>query len=181
MQVFLLEIKRLGWKKFSCAFTFSISDNNGEKKLVSSSEVFSKNTYMKGFLENLYLRPACHHCPAKCLSSGSDITIADFWGMNKVLCNKDDDWGYSVMMVNSMNTSLKLIAELDTTKICYEDVLRYNSPIEKSADPNINRNYFFSNLEKKSLSLLIPHALYRRCLLKLIYRIRRKINLLVNQ
>lgn len=173
--------KRLGWKKFSCAFTFSISDNNGEKKLVSSSEVFSKNTYMKGFLENLYLRPACHHCPAKCLSSGSDITIADFWGMNKVLCNKDDDWGYSVMMVNSMNTSLKLIAELDTTKICYEDVLRYNSPIEKSADPNINRNYFFSNLEKKSLSLLIPHALYRRCLLKLIYRIRRKINLLVNQ
>ncbi|OUO01452.1 Coenzyme F420 hydrogenase/dehydrogenase, beta subunit C-terminal domain [Bacteroides clarus] len=173
--------KCLGWKNFSCVFTFSVSDDKGEKKIISSSEVFSKNAYMKGFLENLYLRPACHHCPAKCLSSGSDITIADFWGMNKVLCDKDDDLGYSVLMVNSINTSLKLIAELDTTEIGYEDILRYNSPIEKSADPDINRNYFFSNLEKKSLSLLIPHALYRRRLLKLIYRIRRKINLLLSQ
>lgn len=172
--------KRLGWKKFSCVFMLSISDENGEKKTISLSEMFSENTYMKGFLENLYLRPACHHCPVKCLSSGSDITIADFWGMDKVLCDKDDDLGYSVMLLNNVNASFKLIAKLDITEIGYEDILRYNSPLEKSAVPDINRNYFFINLDNKSLSLLIPHALRRRHLLKLIYRIRNKIKTLID-
>ena len=163
-----------------CIRDSSISDENGEKKTISLSEMFSENTYMKGFLENLYLRPACHHCPVKCLSSGSDITIADFWGMDKVLCDKDDDLGYSVMLLNNVNASFKLIAKLDITEIGYEDILRYNSPLEKSAVPDINRNYFFINLDNKSLSLLIPHALRRRHLLKLIYRIRTKIKTLID-
>ena len=45
---------------------------------------FSNNTwYENGFLNNLYVRPSCHICKFKSLSSISDLTIGDFWGMQR--------------------------------------------------------------------------------------------------
>lgn len=41
-------------------------------------EPHKANLYMKGFLKNLYLRPSCYACPAKCGKSGADYTLADF-------------------------------------------------------------------------------------------------------
>lgn len=69
---------------------------------------------MKGFLANLYLRPSCHQCAAKFGKSGSDITIADFWGIQQVMPDFDDDKGTGLVLVNTLKgeqyfTSLKKV------------------------------------------------------------------------
>lgn len=56
---------------------------------------------MKAFLQNLDLRPSCHHCRAKGGMSNSDLTIADFWGIQNVAAQMDDDKGTNLILVNT--------------------------------------------------------------------------------
>lgn len=58
----------------------------------------SKNVYMHGFLSNLYLRPSCEKCPSKSGRSGCDITLADYWGVNILNPDMDDDKGTSLIL-----------------------------------------------------------------------------------
>lgn len=97
--------KRLGWKKYSFALTLSTTNGSGEKNTVSLCEVFTKNIFMRGFLNNLYLRPSCYDCPAKQFKSGSDITIGDYWGVNRISnLLLDNDKGINVCTIQSNAT-----------------------------------------------------------------------------
>lgn len=139
--------KCLGWKKYSFALTLSTTGGSGVKNTVLLSELFLKNPFMRGFLQNLYLRPSCYHCPSKKLKSGSDLTIADFWGMANVLPELDDDKGYSVVILNKPGEIIgKCLDNIDTREIRYEDVLRHNSSIEVSVKTPQYRKLFFKYL-----------------------------------
>lgn len=59
------------------------------------------NVYMQGFLQDIFLRPSCHSCPSKSFSSGSDITIADFWCLWRYLPQFDDKLGVNMVTANS--------------------------------------------------------------------------------
>ena len=75
------------------------------------SEPLNKNLFLRGFLADLYLRPSCYACPAKCLKSGSDVTIGDFWGIEKVMPEMDDDKGVSVVMMNRDRFNIDIISD----------------------------------------------------------------------
>lgn len=54
------------------------------------------------FLRDLILRPACHHCRYTTPNRVSDLTIADFWGIeNTANSELDDNGGTSLVMVRS--------------------------------------------------------------------------------
>lgn len=58
-----------------------------------------KNLYMNGYLtSNLYIRPCCGDCQFKGVPRKSDVTFADFWGIENEL---DEDKGTSMLLVNS--------------------------------------------------------------------------------
>lgn len=40
-------------------------------------------------------------CPSKAGKSGSDITIGDFWGVENVVPQFDDDKGISLLLMNN--------------------------------------------------------------------------------
>ena len=138
--------KRLGWKKYSFALTLSVPNGHGAKNTVLLSEPLNKNIFLRGFLTNLYLRPSCHTCPAKSFKSGSDITIGDFWGVQYVMPEIDDDKGVSVVMVNTENcVNIFREMRLDSRAVDYESVLRYNPSIERSVRLIEKRNSFYTN------------------------------------
>ena len=89
-----------GWKKYSFVVreksTFKVDKNS-----VLLSCYHYKNPYMRGFLNNLYLRPSCYNCKSKNGVSHADLTIGDFWGVNTVIPKFDDDKGVSLVLVNS--------------------------------------------------------------------------------
>ena len=134
-----------GWKKYSFALTFSTTGRSGEKFSFCSHMPFTENLFMKGFLANLYLRPSCYACPAKGGQSNSDLTLGDFWGIQHVMPQLDDDKGMSVVLVNTE----KGHALLDKTKINawptdYLQVLKYNSALERSVQRPLKREHFYT-------------------------------------
>ena len=87
--------KRLGWKTPS--FTIAHSRNTQD----SFSHPHGQDPYMRGFSSGVYLRPSCYSCKSKSGVSHSDLTIADFWGINHLMPSFDDDKGVSLVLVNS--------------------------------------------------------------------------------
>jgi coenzyme F420-reducing hydrogenase beta subunit len=144
--------KKYGWKKFSMMISF---DNNAEYLNDLNTDVF-----MRGFLQNLYLRPSCYACKSKSLKRLSDITIADFWGIENVAPNLDDDKGTSLVLVNSYkgkNMITKLENKISYKKVYIEDGIKYNPSAMESVNYNPKRDEFFKNLNcyRKKISKLI--------------------------
>ena len=134
--------KRLGWKKFSFALTLSVPGGHGANNTVLLSEPLDKNIYLRGFLSDLYLRPSCYTCPAKCMKSGSDVTIGDFWGIKRVYPSFDDDKGVSVLLIHTDHVFVNsLLSSMEARECTYEEVCQ-PSLIRSSLRP-ANRDRFF--------------------------------------
>lgn len=122
--------KSTGWKQYS--FTYMAQSSDGLSKV---TERASHNAFMRGFLADLYLRPSCYACPAKRLSSGSDLTVGDYWGVGSVHPALDDDGGVSVVLVNTA-AGREMVGGLKNVRLTptrYADVLRFNPAVERSA------------------------------------------------
>ena len=138
--------KTAGWKKYSFVLVLTKATAAGEKIQFCSRKNLRINPFLRGFLKDLYLRPSCHECPAKLLKSGSDITIADFWGITALMPAADDDKGYSIITLNSTKGE-ETIGTLSIRKVffTYEDLKRTNRAIECSPTIPLSRVAFFSS------------------------------------
>ena len=136
--------KRLGWKKFGFALKFSEASAEGENSVLLSYGTLNENPYLRGFLKDLYLRPSCHSCTFKGLSSGSDITVADYWNVHTLIPNLDDDKGVSAIIVSTEN-GLSALHETNAVLIdaSWEDLLQKNPALIRSARCNKDRSRFF--------------------------------------
>ncbi len=64
-------------------------------------EPYLENWFVKGFLGNLYLRSSCYHCHFKGLNRRADITLGDAWGAEKFAQNFGDNFGISLVLLNT--------------------------------------------------------------------------------
>lgn len=163
-----------GWKKFSFVLLLAEASAEGKQNSVSLSYTLEQNSFLKGFLNDLYLRPSCHKCPAKSLKSGSDITIADYWGYKDTPNITDTDEGISAVLINTVKGQtvfdrLSLMKE----KTKYDLIERTNGAINHSAS-NFYRGLFYKK-SRQSFHSRIDHIVSQR----LIDKIRRKIYLYI--
>ena len=148
--------KRQGWKQYMTSIGYE-KDGMRRIKLLPNSN----NYYMKAFLANLTLRPSCYVCSAKSGKSHSDITLGDFWGIDRVNAEMDDNGGTSVVMIHT-EKGLSAIRRdmLRWASSTYEDVVRHNPSVETSAKCHPKREQFFAALDGSSNLT----ALTARCL-----------------
>ena len=134
--------KSIGWKNFSFVLNFSKDEGTGKHNYAISS-VFTENAYMKAFLSNLSLRPSCYACPAKAGKSGADITVGDFWGIEKVMSDFDDDKGVSLLLKNKDEwyNTVGFICKQITMEL--DVAAQYNPSYIQSVNKPFNRSYFF--------------------------------------
>lgn len=85
--------KKNGWRNSSVVFKFE----NGKDLSMPSTD----NSYMRGYINNLYIRLSCTKCKFKNFQSGSDFTLSDFWGSSELRKYKKDNIGVSVVSVNT--------------------------------------------------------------------------------
>ncbi len=134
--------KSSGWKSYSFQLKYSIKDN------VSSNMytiLGNDNAFMRGFLSGLYVRPSCFACPAKSGKSGADITLGDYWGIQSLMPELDDDRGVSALIVNTEKGKQALhttTAELHEAP--YEDLCAKNPALVHSCRIPTNRSRFFA-------------------------------------
>ena len=140
--------KTFGWKKYSFALALSTTNGSGEKFSFCSRIPLNENLFLKGFLADLYLRPSCYACLFKCGKSGSDVTLGDFWGLQEVMPEFDDDKGMTALLVNDERGEA-CVDKTDVTLIPteYEKVLRFNPALEHSVAVPRNRKNFYENDE----------------------------------
>lgn len=167
-----------GWKKFSFVLQLAEASAEGKKNTVSFSSNLQKNAFIKGFLKDLYLRPSCYACPAKELKSGSDITIADFWGVQSVIKDFDDDKGTSLIIINTESGD-KIVKSIDAIlqESSYVDACRLNSAILKSCIITQKRKMFLKSKGNSFASIV--NILTKKTLIEnfvdLLHRAIRKI------
>ncbi|MGL4412255.1 MAG: Coenzyme F420 hydrogenase/dehydrogenase, beta subunit C-terminal domain [Bacteroidales bacterium] len=146
--------KTTGWKSSSFSSTIKRSDNS----ITFFSQQHSQNRFMRGFLLDLYLRPSCHKCPSKNFKSGSDLTIADFWGIQTIHPELDDDKGVSLVMISTLKgeTIYRYIyAYIESIRVSYESAVRGNASIIKSSKSHKNRSLFFKDIDHTPIVKLI--------------------------
>jgi coenzyme F420-reducing hydrogenase beta subunit len=85
--------KDKGWHGYNVKVVYE----NGKCK-VNTPDV---KIYANIFATDLALRPSCYNCKFSKLRRPSDITIGDFWGIEKVMPELDDDKGVSLVLVNT--------------------------------------------------------------------------------
>lgn len=161
-----------GWKKYSFVIRGK-SAFKTDKNLVLLSNILHENIYMQAFLNDLILRPSCHNCPSKKGKSGSDITLADFWGIEKILPSLDDDKGVSLLLVNSkkgINVTDNISSII--SNVDFNTIFQYNSSWADSVNPHRKRDYFFQRLKKaKNVSFLIKETLYPTFIQKIRFKV----------
>lgn len=130
--------KRYGWKNFCFAFSLAKASAVDKQDYISLAQVHDKDPYFLGFNDhNLYLRPSCMRCHFRDLRSGSDITLADFWGIDTLLPELDDDKGVSMIMANTnkgMNVVKTIGVELH--HVSFSDIVRRNPSISNNSIPS---------------------------------------------
>ena len=135
--------KNNGWKRFNFSLSYV-----PEEKSYSLCSWHQQNHYMRAFLSNLILRPSCHNCQAKQGRSHSDITIADFWGINNEMPEMDDDKGTSLVLVNTKRGRQALDWSKVTSKESNIEVAsKYNAGLSSLTKPHPKRSEFFANLD----------------------------------
>ncbi len=133
--------KKYGWKAFTVLFEFS--NNTTYEKSIQD------DPFMRAFLSNSCLRPSCHDCSFKGVKRQADQTLADFWGIQHVLPEMDDDKGTSLVLTHSSKGKELLCSISDNLRIEYADaevIIKYNPAGVESCKPNKIRGVFLKNI-----------------------------------
>ena len=127
----------------------SASANDTECTLL---QPFPENVFMKGFLSNFYLRPSCYACTSRSGKSGSDISIADFWGVQNYYPEFDDDKGIGLVLVNT-DKGRKAYEQTNSDSIesTYEQGLNQNPCLEHSVARTKHVKAFWDNFSLKGM------------------------------
>lgn len=156
--------KRLGWNTHIESFN------------ISGKTVFSDD-YSTLFSSNCALRPACSQCKFSKIQRPSDITFADFWGIDNAIKGFNDNKGVSLLLINSnkgkvLFDNIKLDLDYEQTSInkCMQPRLKKPTKVSK------RRAVFWMDLNKKGIAFVIRKykliAKIARFKAKLSYRIK---------
>ncbi len=135
--------KELGWRNLTRKVSFA----NGQ----SYYGVYMEDDFRRGYHTNVFCRPSCYECRFMGFPRIADITIADYWGIEKVDKNLDNNIGTSMILLNSKKgESFFELAkgELEYRETKFESILGGNLALRKPIEPaKIDRKAFFEDLD----------------------------------
>lgn len=143
----------LGWSNFQVKYKYKSKD-----EIVHHDDDY----YMNFFLRNYDLRESCYNCHFKKIHRNSDLTIADFWGINEILPEFNDEKGISSLIINS-NKGQEIFdnikSRIDFVEVNIEDIIKHNSPLYVSVPYNEKREKFFDYLDNYNFEDIINEFL----------------------
>lgn len=136
--------KQNGWKKYCMHIRFK-NGRNYRKTAV-------KDPYFIGFGKNLFSRKSCYGCQFRHPHSQADITLADFWGAEKLgITIPQDDKGLSLAIANTPQGQAALASirkKCFLAEIPFSDAARENPRLTVSAPMPRSRALFFEDMNR---------------------------------
>ena len=129
---------------------------------------------MRAFLRDVCLRDSCYQCSFRKQNRLSDITLADYWGIENVIPDMNDDKGTSLVLINSeKGTELmeKIKSDIVYKEVTINDAIASNRALIKSPAYNKYREKFFDELDSSDFEKLVlkctpKPSIIRRCINK---------------
>lgn len=168
-----------GWKKFRFVVRQK-SASKADQNTVLSSDIHYMNPFMQGFLFDIYLRPSCYACKCKNGVSHSDMTIADFWGINQSAPEFDDDKGVGLVLLNTKKGEEYFSRlPMDMMPSNLEKAHYYNGGFNEHTKAHPKRDQFFFLIENgKSIKVAVDICLrlpFKQRVVRVVKRIVKKI------
>lgn len=104
---------------------------------INNAEIFLDD-YIKLFYSGCILRPACHKCPYATVKRNVDITIGDYWGVDRVRPDFFDRMGNSLVLLHTEKGEALF-------ESCKEEMEYVESNIEDCLQPNLKAPTRVSN------------------------------------
>ena len=168
--------KDLGWR--SLAYKIKFANNK-----VYLREGKNDN-FIRGFIvSHINCRPTCYECKYKGFPRISDITLGDFWGIEKIAKTMDDNLGTSVVLLNSHKGIAFFDAikdQIKTKEMTLSVVLPGNQALlHPIAKPTINRDEFYRDVDRLPFDAVVKK--YYPSENKILKNIKKRIAFICNK
>ena len=125
-----------------------------ESFMDSSGRKYVYDTYTDLFDRNIMLRESCHACPYNIINRESDVVIADFWGIGRVIPELYDDKGTSMLICRTskgeeLYESAKVHMQIKDVQLEYEFMNRYNHALIAPFLPHKDKRMFEEEFIRK--------------------------------
>lgn len=139
--------KANGWS--ACKGKIYLEKGAGEK-------IRGEQSYLQLFYRNYTLMPSCYNCKFTNFKRPSDITLGDFWGLQKSMPEFDDDKGVSLVLVNSARGEAlfdRVKKLLDVRESCKE--MCQQPHLNVPPEQNKNSDRFWSEYHTKGIRFVM--------------------------
>lgn len=149
-------------------YMFSVLWEDNVKEFFFSNE----DPYYDSFLNEKILRKTCYECKFKNKDRISDITLADFWGIERKYKKFPAQNGVSAVLINSskgMKIFSEIGKELSIQEVEIEDIYIGNKSLIKSAKISNMMDYSITDIEmddikpkfsiKKKIKNIVPNKM----------------------
>lgn len=166
--------KQNGWHKYCVRYEYE----NGTIERIP----FTEDAFMNGFLKDMYLRESCYNCQMKFENKNTaDIILGDFWGIENVFNEMDDNKGISAVIINSEKGKQvfeQIKNKVDLRKTEIENIIKYNPSLINAVEYTKRRDDFFELMENNEISTYINVLKYEKIDTKLQEKLYKEVQLL---
>lgn len=139
--------KRQGWRSVGTLVQF---ENGKEYFRTAPWDLF-----MRAFIiDSLAMRPNCETCKFRKIPHNSDFTLGDFWGIENINPQMDDNLGLSAVFINT-KTGLDLFDRIKNKLLYFEtkeeDIISGNFSAVKPKSPHPNSRKFMQYIMTHTL------------------------------
>ncbi len=121
-------------------------DTHCESFLLSNGRKIVRRDYTDLFYGHVMFRPSCHNCRYANTNRVGDLTLADFWGIEKNVPSMEDSDGVSLVLVNTQKGKDALEKAADQLEIAACDVRNCLQPtLVKPSEPSPVREEFWKS------------------------------------
>ena len=129
---------------------------NGKKKQIAGS--FLKFPYYRLYVSYQAFRASCYDCKFATVMRPTDLTLGDFWRLERYQKCNDLRKGYSMIIVRSEKGNEALIRvdkKIKTVQYSMQEALASNPTVSRGADPKCHNQDFIDDYERYPVSYLI--------------------------
>lgn len=126
-----------------------------ESIYLDNGQCINSTVFTSLFYGHSILRPCCYVCPYKSVMHPGDITIADYWGIEKAAPEFDDNKGVSLVLIN--DDKGKMIFEIIQDQLLWKKTKLEDSmqpPLQAPFPKPKNRDDFWRDFEKKNFGYI---------------------------
>ncbi len=136
--------KYTGW---SCSSGATVMENGSEKPFY-----YHENYYYQFFLQGDIYRRSCYACKYANLDRPGDVTLGDFWGVEKLKLPLNTYNGCSLVIVNTEKGKqvLEQDNELSIEAVNMEDAIKRNEQLMHPSELRIKREQRLEDFKTKS-------------------------------